>query len=328
MTSFGSFRAAVLPAVAAALMAAALPLGAARADQPSVAVTAIVEHPALDAVVAGVRDTLAEAGLVAGETLTWRYESAQGNPATAAQIARKFVGDAPDVIVPISTPSAQAVVAATSEIPVVFSAVTDPVAARLVVAPAAPGANVTGVTDLSPMNKHLDLIRRITPDVATLGAIFNPGEANAVVLIDLLKELAPAHGITVVTAAAPKSAAVLAAAQSLVGKVDAFYVGTDNTVVSALEAIVKVAVDNQIPFYAGDTNSVERGAMAAVGFNYYDVGRQTGAMVLRILDGADPGGMPVEGVEIVELFLNPGIAERMGVTISAEMLDEATTIVE
>jgi len=320
---------ALLATIALALpLALGAPTPSAAADTAFVAVTAIVEHPALDAVRDGVRDELAAAGYVVGENLRWVYESAQGNPATASQIARKFVGDAPDVIVPISTPSAQAVAAATRDIPIVFSAVTDPVGARLVRSLEVPGANITGVSDLSPLDRHLDMIQEITSSVARLGVVYNPGEANAVTLVELLKALAPAHGIEIVTAAAPRSADVLAAGRSLVGKVDALYVGTDNTVVSALEALVKVAIDNGIPFYAGDTNSVERGALAAVGFNYYDVGRQTGRMVLKILNGADPSTMPVETVEVVELHVNKAIAPRMGVVLPEDVLARAKKVVE
>ena len=151
-----------------ALLAAAALAGPAWAqEKPVVAVTAIVEHPALDAARDGIKEALAEAGFVDGQNLTFTYESAQGNPATAAQIARKLVGEAPDVIVPISTPSAQAVVGATKEIPVVFTAVTDPVGAKLVADLKHPGGNVTGMSDLSPIGKHLDLIREILPEAKT-----------------------------------------------------------------------------------------------------------------------------------------------------------------
>ena len=240
----------------------------AAADQASVATTAIVEHPALDAARDGLRDELAAGGYEVGKNLTFLYESAQGNPATAAQIARKFIGEAPDVIVPISTPSAQAVVAATKEIPVVFTAVTDPLGARLVAALDRPGGNVTGMSDLSPIDKHMALVKRITPETGKLGVIFNPGEANSLTLLKLIHNHAPDHGLKVVEAPATKSADVLAAAQSLVGKADAIYVPTDNTVVSALEAVIKVGIDNQVPVYAGDTDSVPRGVIAALGFNY------------------------------------------------------------
>ena len=312
----------------AALLAWGLIAGAASAQDVTVATTAIVEHPALDATRDGVRDELAAAGYEAGKNLTFTYESAQGNPGTAAQIARKLVGDKPSVIVPISTPSAQAVVAATKDIPVVFTAVTDPLGAKLVASMEKPGGNVTGMSDLSPVAKHLALIKEITPQTKTLGVPFNPGEANSVTLLELIRKHAPEQGFEVVEAPAPRSAEVLAAAQSLVGKVDAIYVPTDNTIVTALEAVVKVGVDNKLPVFAGDTDSVPRGAIAALGFNYYDVGRQTGKMVVRVLKGENPGDIAVEGVEITELHVNPGMAEKMGVTLSEALLARAKMVVK
>ncbi len=323
-----NFKRLGIAACAATLICGLAGLPAASAADVTVAVTAIVEHPALDACRDGIKDELAEAGFKDGENLTFLYESAQGNPGTAAQIARKYVGENPTVIVPISTPSAQAVVAATSDIPVVFTAVTDPVGAQLVSSMEHPGGNVTGMSDLSPLAKHLDLIREITPDAKTVGVPYNPGEANAVTLLELLKSLAPGAGFEIVEAAAPKSSDVLAAAQSLVGKVDVIYVPTDNTIVSALEAVVKVGIDNQIPVYAGDTDSVPRGVMAAVGFNYYDVGRQTGKIVVRVLNGENPGDIPVEGVETTELYVNPGAAEKMGVTIPETVIARAKEVVK
>lgn len=317
-----------IKAAAAAFAAILTATPAVQAQDASVAVTAIVEHPALDAARDGVRDELEASGFEEGKNLTFTYESAQGNPATAAQIARKLVGEKPDVIVPISTPSAQAVVAATKDIPVVFTAVTDPLGAKLVSDMKTPGGNVTGMTDLSPIGKHLDLIKEITPQAKTMGVPFNPGEANAVTLLRLIKEQAPARGLKVVEAPAPKSADVLAAAQSLVGKVDVIYVPTDNTIVTALEAVIKVGVDNKIPVYAGDTDSVPRGAIAALGFNYYDVGRQTGKMVLRVLKGEKPGDIAVQGVGTTQLFVNPGMAEKMDVKIPAAVIDRAKTVVK
>jgi putative ABC transport system substrate-binding protein len=323
-----NFKRLGLMACAATLTCGLVGQPAAFAADMSVAVTAIVEHPALDACRDGIRDELAAAGFKDGENFTFTYESAQGNPGTAAQIARKYVGENPSVIVPISTPSAQAVVAATSEIPVVFTAVTDPVGAQLVSNMEHPGGNVTGMSDLSPLAKHLDLIREITPDAKKIGVPYNPGEANAVTLLELLKALAPGAGFEIVEAAAPKSSEVLSAAQSLVGKVDVIYVPTDNTIVSALEAVVKVGIDNQIPVYAGDTDSVARGVMAAVGFNYYDVGRQTGKIVVRVLNGENPGDIAVEGVEITELYVNPAAAEKMGVTLPEAVIARAKEVVQ
>ncbi|MCP5367387.1 MAG: ABC transporter substrate-binding protein [Hyphomicrobiales bacterium] len=317
-------------AAATVLAAAALSApGAATAADKSVKVTAIVEHPALDACRNGVKDELAARGYTAGKNLDWEFQSAQGDVGTAGQIARKFVGDKPDVIVAIATPSAQAAVAAArGGVPVIFTAVTDPVAAKLIKDRAHPGGNVSGVTDLSPIDLHLKLIKEITPNAKKIGVPHNPGEANAVVLVNLLRDMAPKMGMEVVVASAPSTNDVLPAARSLVGKVDVIYVPTDNTIVSALEAVIKVGIDAQIPVYAGDTDSVPRGAIAALGFNYYDIGRQTGAMVARVLGGEKPGDIAVEGVQKGELFVNPGAARKMGVTIPAATVQRAKKVVE
>jgi len=297
------------------------------AAEKSVAITQIVEHPALDAVRKGVRDVLAEAGLVAGENLKWSFESAQGNGATAAQIAKKFAGDAPDVIVAIATPSAQTVVANTKTIPVVFSAVTDPIGAKLVSNFERPGGNVTGVTDMTPIAAHMALVKRVVPSARRLGVISNPGEANSVSLVALINAEAPKLGMSVVVAAATKSGEVLAAARSLVGKVDVIYVPTDNTVISAFEAVVKVGNDAKIPVLAGDTDSVKRGAVAAAGFNYYDIGRQTGIMVMKVLNGANPGDLAVQGVAKTDLYLNMKSARAQGVTFTDDLIGEAKEII-
>lgn len=294
----------------------------------TVAVTAIVEHPALDAARNGIRDELAAGGYQQGRNLDLLFESAGGSPTAAARIARRLALEAPDVIVAISTPSAQAVASATREIPVVFTAVSDPVGARLVANLERPGGNVTGLSDLSPIGSQLDLIREITPGTRRLGVIYNPGEPNAVALLGLIRREAPLRNLAIVEAVATHSAAVRAAAQGLVGDVDAIYVPTDNTVVAAFEAVVEVGTEHRLPVFAGDTNAVPRGAIAALGFNYYDLGRQTGKIVLRVLVGADPGDIPVEGVQITELYLNPGAAEAMGVTIPPAMLERAKVVVE
>lgn len=301
---------------------------AASAEPKTVAITAIVEHPALDAVRDGVKKGLTDLGHVEGTDVAYTYETAQGNPATAAQIARQFVGEAPAVIVAISTPSAQAAVAATSDIPIVFSAVTDPLAAQLVASLDAPGANVTGVSDMAPIGDHIALIQEITPDVKRLGVLYNPGEANSVSSVALLKTEAESAGISVVEAPATKSADVQAAARSLIGNVDAIYVPTDNTIVSALEAAVGVAIEAKLPLYAADTDSVNRGALAAVGFNYFDVGVQTAALVDQVLKGADPGTIPVVFATGTDLQVNKATAAAIGIELPQSVLDRASKVVE
>ncbi|MEQ5833469.1 ABC transporter substrate-binding protein [Marinobacter sp. R17] len=307
---------------------ALLVAGVLQADPRVVAVTQIVEHPALDAVYQGVKDELTAEGYAEGTDVTYEHESAQANTAVAAQIARKFVGDQPDVIVAIATPSAQTVAAAARDIPVVFSAVTDPVGAKLVKSLEHPGSNITGVSDMLPLDKHLDMVQRVVPDAKTIGTVYNPGEANAVALVNDLDERLKARGLKLVKAAATKTSEVLGAARSLVGKVDAIYLTTDNTVISAAEAVISVGERAKIPVFAADTATVSRGAVAALGFDYYDVGRQTGKLVGRVLKGENPGDIPVGGVETLSLYVNPGAAKRMGIELKPDVIEDAEKVIE
>jgi len=311
-----------------ALAAATALVMPAKAEDVTVAVTAIVEHPALDAVRDGVKEALSQAGYKEGENLTFLYESAQGNPGTAAQIARQFVGEEPTVIVPISTPSAQAVISATRDIPVVFTAVSDPVGAQLVKDMQKPGGNVTGISDMSPVADHVALIKEITPDAKSIGFIYNTAEANSVSTLAALKEEAAKAGLEVIESVATKSAEVQGAARALVGRADVIYIPTDNTIVSAFEAAVGVAEEAKLPLYAGDTDSVARGALAALGFNYFDVGRQTGDVVVRVLKGEAPGEIPVKVAAGTDLVINKSAAGKMGVTFSDAVLSRANKVIE
>lgn len=314
--------------IRAALCGAAFLASLAHAADVRVAVTAIVDHPALDAVRKGVTDELNAAGYVIGKNLQLEYQSAQGNNAIAAQIARKFVGDHPDVIVAVATPSAQAVVAATRDIPVIYSAVTDPVAAKLVKSWEATGGNVAGVSDMSPLDKHVDLIKRVVPAAKRIGVVFSPGEANSVAIVEGLKKAAAAAGMTVVESAAARTVDVPSAAQSLAGKVDVIYAPTDNNVTSAFEGLIKVADQAKIPVIAADTDMVRRGAVAALGLNYYDIGRQTGRMVVRILRGESAGKIASEVSTSLDLHLSKGAARKQGVALSNAMLSSATKVIE
>src|SRR5690554_1056284 len=320
-----------LPKKALALVAAftlAAPSSLAMATETkSVAITAIVEHPALDAVRDGVLDALNVAGYIQGKNLKWQYQRAQGNTGTAAQIARKFIGDKPDALVAIATPSAQAAVAGTKRVPVVFSAVTDPVEAQLVPSWEASGTNVTGVSDLLELDKQIALIKQLVPNAKKVGMVYNPGEANSVVVVEAFKKLLPNYGMELVEAAAPRTVDVGSAARSLVGKVDVIYTNTDNNVVSAYEALVKVGNDRKIPLVASDTDSVKRGAIAALGIDYRDLGRQTGRMVVRILEGEAPSKIKPETSNNLQLFLNETAAKKQGVTLSEELLKTATEVI-
>ncbi|MFC3624541.1 ABC transporter substrate-binding protein [Vogesella amnigena] len=309
-------------------LAASLSPFALAAEQKSVAVTAIVDHPALDAARKGIEDELKAAGFEPGKQIKYQYQSAQGNPATAAQIARKFVGDAPDVIVAIATPSAQAAVAATRSIPVVFTAVTDPVAAKLVPGWSASKTNVTGVSDKLVLAPQIDLIGKVKPGAKRIGMVYSPGEVNSVVVAKELKAELAKRGMSLVEAPAPRTVDVAPAAKSLIGKVDAIYTSTDNNVVSTYESLVAVAQQAKLPLVAADTDSVKRGAIAALGQNYYDIGRQTGKLVVRILKGEKPGNIAPQLGEKLSLSLNPAAAQKQGVSLSPALLKQAQETVK
>ena len=187
---------------------------------------------------------------------------------------------------------------------------------------------MTGVSDRLPLDKQVALIQRVVPNAKRVGIVYNPGEANSVVVVNELKKLLPAKGMTLVEAAAPRTVDISSAASSLAGKVDVIYTNTDNNVVSAYESLVKVANDRKIPLVASDTDSVKRGAIAALGINYYDLGRQTGKVVVRILKGEKPGAIASQTSSNLELFVNPGAAEKQGVKLSADLVKEAKEVIK
>ncbi|PNU19121.1 ABC transporter permease [Geothermobacter hydrogeniphilus] len=284
----------------------------------------IVEHPALDALRQGIKDELKAEGF----QVNYHDHIAQGSIATANLIARQMLGEQPDVAVGIATPTAQACAQVIRTIPIIFAAVTDPVGAGLVTSLEKPGGHITGTTDMSPVGRQIELIQSFIPGAKTLGVIYNSGEANSVTIVKVLKEEAARRGLRVEEATVSNSAGVTQAAKSLVGRADAIYIPTDNTVVSAFEAIVKVGQQNRLPVFAADTDSVKRGAIAALAVDYYQMGRQTGEMVGRVLKGADPATMPVETLREFKIHLNPASAEKMGLKISDAQLKNADKIVE
>lgn len=298
-------------------------------DSLHIGVIQIVEHPALDGARQGFIDVLGENGYVEDENVTYDIQVAQGDMSTANTIAQKFSNDKLDLVLAIATPTAQAVANVIEDTPILITAVTDPVDAGLVESAEKPNTNVTGTSDMQPMDKQFELIRKFVPDAKTIGVVYNAGEANSVLQVNMAKEIADELGMTLIEASADTSANVLQAAQSLAGRVDAIYVPTDNTVVSAIESVVIVAEDNDIPLIVGEEGGVRGGALATVGIDYYELGRQTGRMALKILNGeAQAETMPIETQEDTRLIINANAAEAMGVEIPAELRDIAFEIIE
>lgn len=313
-----------------ALLILAWTAAAPGAESYRISVSQFVEHPALDAVLKGFQDYLAEEGLAA----SYMVHNAQANMATAGQIGTQIMGEQPDLILAIATPSAQAVAQAFKKAPhmrttpFLFTAITDPIKAGLVSDLQHPGGNTTGVSDKLPLDEHLGMVLRIYPNLKRLGVLYNAGEANSKVTVQGIRAIGQTRGFDVIDATVSKSSDVYQATKSLVGRVDAVFVPTDNTVVSALESAVKVCTEAQLGLFCADVDSVKRGAVAAMGFDYYKHGRQTGAMAKRIFEGANPGDMPVETQKDLELHLNLASARQMGVAVPPAIIEEADKIYE
>lgn len=299
------------------------------AQSTTISVNQFVEHPALDAVLKGFQDYMQDNKV----DVTYHIHNAQANMATANQIGHQIMGESPDLILAIATPSSQACAQALKKagprmqkVPMLFSAVTDPLQAGLVTDLKRPGANITGVSDMLPVAKHLAMVNAMMPKLKRLGFLYNAGEVNSKTLVPVFQAEGKKIGCEIVEATVSKSSEVYQAVKSLVGKVDAVFVPTDNTVVSALESAVKVCEQNKLPLFNADVDSVKRGSIAAMGFDYYKHGVQTGALAKRILDGADPAVTPVEYQQELQLHINLPAAQKMGLTIPEAMLQKADKI--
>ncbi len=281
-----------------------------------------VSHPALDAVQQGFIDGLAEAGYADGEKATLDLQNAQADQATLTAIANQFAQADMDLVLAIATPSGQAVAQVITDKPVLFGAVTDPVAADLVADWDAPGGNITGASDLNPVADQLELLLEINPDIKTVGIVYSSGEVNAEVQVEAAEKAAAELGLTIEKSAISNSSEVQQAAQSL--EVDAFYVPTDNNVVAGIEALIQVAEQKKIAVVASDEGSVERGAAASLTVNYEQQGRDLAEMAVDIFENdADTATMPVKLQETFDLNVNPAAAERMGVEIPDDMAERA-----
>ena len=302
-------------------------------DIPVVGFMKIVSHPALDAEQQGVKDALAAAGFIEGETVRFLEGNAEGDIATLTTIAQQFVDEGVDLIIATSTPALQAAFNVTQDFeapPIVFNAVTSPYAAGIAAAPDDHPSWVIGIQALGPIADALGLIPAMLPDVTTVGYIYNPAEANSVVNTEVAEPAAAELGLTFEIATISNSSEVQTAAEALVARgVQAFFISTDSTVVSGLEALIKVANDNDIPLFANDPASAERGAAVALGLDYYQDGLDTGALAVGILKGElDIAATPIVEQLAGSLAVNLAAAAEQGLEIPQEYLDQAATTFE
>lgn len=305
-------------------------------DSYKIAISQYVEHPSLDATREGFLAALKDAGIVEGENLKVDLQNAQADQSNNLSIAQKIAGDKNDLVLAIATPSAQSIVQRVDKnTPVLFAAVTDPLDAKIVTDLEHPGGNVSGASDTNPeaITRLMSFIAAQFPDVKKLGLVINEGEPNAVVMADIAKEELDKHGIELVKAAITNTSEVKQAAESLVGRVDAFYITLDNSVVSGVDTIIQTANDNKLPFFSADRDTVEKGAFATIGFKYYDHGYQVGEMAVEVLkNGTSPGDMKVTMQEKLDLILNLKAAQAQGIEVTdamkAEVTDQANNIIQ
>lgn len=290
----------------------------------TIAITQIVGHNSLNDVYRGIIDELKANGFENGNAVKIISSNAQGSIVVASQIAQQYVAMNPSIIIAIATPSAQAVVNAAKKtnIPIVFAAVTDPINAKLVKNLAHPGGNITGTRNVSPIDEQIAFVKKINPNIKTLGVLINYGEANSVNLLKLVKHSALKHNIQIKTAQTPSSSEVQTAAQSLAKNVDALFLLQDNTVASALPVVLKTTFKYKIPVYATYISAVENGALAGLAFDDYKIGRQTGKQVVKILHGDKPGDIPVEDAKHLETAINLTSLKKLNLSISQEQLKE------
>lgn len=285
-----------------------------------IGVVQLVEHVALDASYKGFVDGLAEAGYVDGQNIAIDYENAQGEQANCVTIAQKLVNEKDDLILAIATPAAQAVANLTQDIPVLVTAVTDPESAKLVKSNAKPDTNVSGTSDLTPVEKQIELLKKILPNAKTVGLMYCSSEQNSIFQINLAKAACDKNGLKYIEGTVSNSNEIQQVTQSLVGKVDALYVPTDNMLAAGMATVSMVATPAKLPVICGEEGMVKAGGLATYGINYYELGKQTAKQAVAILkDGAKPADMPIEYLDKCDLTVNQDTVKALGITMPADL---------
>ncbi len=316
------------------LMVAALLAGCGSSDSEAsgtgdsfkIGIVQLVEHTSLDQIREAIIAQLETEGYVDGENITIDYQNAQNEQSNLKTICQGFVADKVDVIVAITTPAAQVAMGETDEIPIIFSAVTDPVASEVVADLENPGGNVTGTSDAIDVSQIIELANELTPGFKTIGTLYNSSETNSIATVEKLKEYADANGYEVVETAITSANEIQTAAQSLAKKCDIVFSPTDNTVASSIAVANEVFTKAKIPFYVGADSMVKDGAFATSGVDYEYLGQQTADMVIEVLNGADTASMPVRTMNETSIFINSETADAMGIRIPDSILEKATDL--
>lgn len=293
------------------------------AQNYKIGVIQLVEHAALDAAYKGFVDGLKEAGFEDGKNITIDYQNAQGDQSNCQTIANKLINDQNNLILAIATPAAQAVANTTKDIPILVTAVTDPAAAKLVASNEAPGGNVSRTSDLTPVKEQIGLITKLVPSVKKVGLLYCSSEANSKFQIEIAKKELEALGLEGVEATVSNSNEIQQVTQSLVGKVEAIYIPTDNMLAAGMATVAQVTTPSKLPVIVGEEGMVNNGGTATYGINYYNLGKLTAAQAVAILkDGKKPAEMPIEYASEGTLVVNQESLITMGIELPQELSDE------
>ena len=298
-----------------------------KAEKVNVGIVQLVEHAALDAANKGFVEGLAYKGYKEGQNIAYDRQNAQADQSNLQNIAHRFVNNKVNLICAIATPAAQTVANVTSDIPIVATAVTDYKTAKLVKDNAKPGTNVTGTTDMNPVEQQLDLLLKVVPNAKSVGTIYCSSEVNSQLQVDILKKAATAKGVTIKEATVSNVNDIQQAARSLVGKVQAIYVPTDNVLASAMPTLVSVTEEAKLPVICGEGGMVKAGGLATLGVDYYKLGFQAGEMAADILSGkSKPADMAIQAQKEFKAMVNLKEAEKIGLKVPEDVLKGAELV--
>ena len=320
MKKFGLAMTAMLLAVSSSQTSGSSSSG--EAETLRIGIIQPMEHESLDAAREGFVQALADHGYTDGDTIVLDYQNAQGDSSALLTISQRFVGDDCDLVLAIGTGAAQSIASQTSEIPVLITAVTDPVDAGLVQSSEVPGTNVTGTNDMNPIREQLELIPEILPDAQTVGLLYTSSEDNSILQIEEAKAILEEMNLDYVEQTVTGSNDVQQAVQSIVTRSDAIYIPTDNTFASAMPLVGSVVMESGTPVICGATGMVEAGGLITLGLNYYNLGYQTGEMAVQVLEGADPASMPVQSQNQYDYVVNEEMLSALGMELPQSLLEK------
>lgn len=300
----------------------------ASSEKVKIGVLQFVTHDSLDEIYKGIKAGLEEGGYSTTDNLEIDFMNAEADQSQVQTMSKKLVDNGNELLIGIATPAAQGLANATTELPIIMGAVTDPVGANLVTDLKNPGGNITGVSDQTPVADAVSLIKEITPDAKTIGVLYSSNEDNSKIQVEEFKAAAEEAGYTVLEYAVASSNELASTVEVATSKTDVLFTPVDNTVASAFSTVVSVANKTKTPIFTSVEDMVEGGGIASVTLSQYDLGVATGKMAAKILDGANPGDTPVQIFNEGTIVVNQKVAKELGITLSDDVINQASKVIE